>query len=275
MHIRLKAAVIGIVMAVLACISVWGVIPVSGQDMEFKLRRTADGKPDFNGIWEAMNTANWDILAHEAKAGPVVALGAAFSEPAGTGVVEGGEIPYQPWAAAKKKENGENWVKLDPEVKCYMPGVPRATYMPYPFQIVQSTSTIVIAYEFASANRIVRMDSKEKSPAESWMGWSVGHWEGDTLVIDVTDFNDQTWFDRAGDFHSGDLHVVERYTATGPNSLNYEATIDDPKVFTRPWKMSMPLYRRLEKNPRVLEYKCVPFVEELMYGNLRKKPATN
>jgi hypothetical protein len=275
MHIRLRVAIITLTMAALAGISIWSIAPASGQDTGFKPRRTTDGKPDFNGIWEAMNTANWNILAHEAQAGPVVALGAAFSEPGGTGVVEGGEIPYQPWAAAKKKENGDNWVKLDPEVKCYMPGVPRATYMPFPFQIVQSTSTIVIAYEFASANRIVRMNSKEKSPAESWMGWSVGHWEGDTLVIDVTDFNDQTWFDRAGDFHSGDLHVVERYTATGPNSLNYEATIEDPKVFTRPWKMSMPLYRHLEKNAQVLEYKCVPFVEELMYGNLRKKPATN
>jgi hypothetical protein len=275
MHNRLKLVVIAVAVAALAGISMWNVTPASGQDMEFKPRRLADGKPDFNGIWEAMNTANWDILAHEAKAGPVVALGAAFSEPAGTGVVEGGEIPYQPWAVAKKKENGTNWVKLDPEVKCYMPGVPRATYMPYPFQIVQSANTIVIAYEFASANRIVRMNTKATSPAESWMGWSVGRWEGNTLVIDVTDFNDQTWFARAGDFHSGSLHVVERYTATGPNSLNYEASIDDPKVFTRPWKMSMPLYRHLEKNARVLEYKCVPFVEELMYGNLRKKPASN
>jgi|SRR5579872_774323 len=275
MRIRLKVAVIAVAMVALAGISMSSVITASGQDTEFKLRRTADGKPDFNGIWEAMNTANWDILAHAAQAGPVVALGAAFSEPAGAGVVEGNEIPYQPWAAAKKKENGGNWVKLDPEVKCYMPGVPRATYMPYPFRIVQSTDTIVIAYEFASANRIVRMNSKEKSPVESWMGWSVGHWESDTLVIDVTDFNDQTWFDRAGDFHSAELHVVERYTATGPNSLNYEATIDDPKVFTRPWKMSMPLYRHLERNAQVLEYKCVPFVEELMYGHLRKKPADN
>jgi hypothetical protein len=275
MRIRIRVAVIAVAMAALAGISMWSVIPASGQDAGFKPRRTADGKPDFTGIWEAMNTANWDILTHEGHAGPVVALGAAFSEPAGLGVVEGGDIPYQPWAAAKKKENRENWVKLDPEVKCYMPGLPRATYMPYPFQIVQSTNTIVIAYEFASANRIVRMNSKEKSPTESWMGWSVGHWEGDTLVIDVTDFNDQTWFDRAGDFHSGDLHVVERYTATSPNSLNYEATIDDPKVFTRPWKMSMPLYRHLEKNAQVLEYKCVPFVEELMYGHLRKKPTTN
>jgi len=202
----------------------------------------------------------------------VVALGAAFSIPAGQGVVEGNEIPYQPWAAKKKQENSENWLKLDPEIKCYMPGVPRATYMPYPFQIVQTPTSILMAYEFASASRIIRMASQAQSPTDSWMGWSRGRWEGDTLVVDVTDFNDQTWFDRAGNFHSDALHVVERYTRISPDALMYEATIEDPKVFTRPWKMRMPLYRRLEKNVKMLEYKCVEFVEELLYGHLRKQP---
>jgi hypothetical protein len=152
-----------------------------------------------------------------------------------------------------------------------MPGVPRATYLPHPFQIVQSRNTILIAYEFASASRIVRMTKTDDAPLDSWMGWSRGRWEGDTLVVDVTGLNDQTWFDRAGNFHSEALHVVERYTRTGPDHLWYEATIDDPKVFTRPWKMSMPLYRRMEKNAQLLEYKCVEFVEELMYGHLKKK----
>jgi len=246
---------------------------LSGQGTTaYRAPRTADGKPDLNGIWQAINTANWDIQDHPAREGPIASLGAAFSVPAGQGVVEGNEIPYQPWALKKKQENAADWVKRDPEVKCYMPGVPRATYMPYPFQIVQTPTNVLIAYEFASASRIVRMNSKAESPTDSWMGWSRGRWEGETLVVDVTSLNDQTWFDRAGNFHSEELHVVERYTRTGPDALSYEATMEDPKVFTRPWKIRMPLYRRLEKNARVLEYKCVEFAEELLYGHLRKTP---
>ncbi len=237
------------------------------------LPRTADGKPDFSGVWQAMNTANWDIQAHEARQGPVIALGAAFSVPPGQGVVEGNEIPYKPEALAKKKENGANWMTLDPEVKCYMPGIPRATYMPYPFQIVQSTNTILMAYEFTSASRVIRMNSTEKSPAPAWMGWNVGRWDGDTLAITVSDQMEETWFDRAGNFHSDELNVVERFSAIDANTLQYEVTIDDPKTFTRSWKMSMPLYRRREPNAQLMEYKCVPFVEELMYGHLRKQPA--
>jgi hypothetical protein len=235
------------------------------------LPRTADGRPSFTGIWQVMNTANWDIQAHEARRGPVVALAAAFSVQPGPGVVEGNDIPYQPWAAAKKKENGDNWLTRDPEIKCYMPGIPRATYMPFPFQIVQSTSTVLMAYEFASASRVIRMNSEEKSPAPAWMGWSIGRWEGDTLVVDVTDQMEETWFDRAGNFHSDELHVVERFSAIDRNTLNYDVTVEDAKVFTRPWKMSMLLYRRLEKNAQLMEYKCVPFAEELMYGHLRKR----
>jgi len=238
----------------------------------YRAPRTASGKPDLNGVWQAVNTANWNVQDHAAEAGPVATLGAAFSIPAGQGVVEGNEIPYQPWAARKKQENAENWVKLDPEIKCYMPGVPRATYMPFPFQILQTPDNILIAYEFASATRTIRMNGQAKSPTDSWMGWSRGRWDGETLVVDVTDLNDQTWFDRAVNFHSDALHVVERYTRIKPDVLIYEATIEDPKVFTRPWKISMPLYRRLEKNAKVLEYKCVEFAEELLYGHLRKQP---
>ena len=248
-------------------------IPIDGQSPpSYRAPRTADGRPDLNGVWQALNTANWDIQDHAAKAGPVVALGAAFSVPAGQGVVEGNEIPYQPWAAKKKQENAEDWLKLDPEIKCYMPGVPRATYMPYPFQIVQTPANILIAYEFASASRVIRMNSKAESPADTWMGWSRGRWEGETLVVEVTNLGDQTWFDRAGNFHSDALRVVERYTRTSPDALQYEAIIEDPKVFTRPWKMRMPLYRRLEPNVKLLEYKCVEFTEELLYGHLRKQP---
>jgi len=255
-----------------AALIVSNVIPALGQGQSTAMPRTSDRHPDFTGIWQAMNTANWDLQAHEARRGPVIALGAAFSIPGGIGVVEGNEIPYLPAAAAKKKENGENWLTRDPEIKCYMPGVPRMMYMPYPVQIIQSRDTILMASEFASASRTIRMNSKEKSPTDSWMGWSVGRWEGDTLIIDVTDQMDQTWFDRAGDWHTEALKVTERYTAIDRNTINYEATMEDPKVFSRPWKISMPLHRHIEKNAQLLEYKCVEFVEELMYGHLRKTP---
>ena len=255
-----------------AAIVLGSIASVFSQAQIYKAPRAPDGKPNLTGIWQVMNTANWDLQAHEARQGPVIALGAAFSVPPGPGVVESNEIPYQPWAAAKKKENGDNWMTRDPEVKCFMPGIPRATYMPYPFQIVQSSSTILMAYEFTSASRIIRMNSSAQSPAPAWMGWSIGRWEGETLVVEVTDQMEDTWLDRAGNFHSDALRVVERYTPIDPNTLDYEVTIEDPKVFTRPWKMRMLLYRHLEKNAQLMEYKCVPFAEELMYGHLRKKP---
>ena len=249
-------------------------------------RPAAGAHPDLNGIWQAMNTANYDIQEHMARpamalragpygpvpAAPVLALGAVGSVPGGPGVVEGNEIPYTPEALAKKKHNQENWLTLDPEIKCYLPGVPRANYMPYPFQIFQSDKAIFFAYEYAGAVRNIYLKDPGPAPTDSWMGQSVGRWEGDTLVIDVKGFNEDSWFDRAGNFHSDALHVVERWRKTSPDIIMYEATIEDPKVFTRPWKMSMPLYRHVEKNARLDEFKCVEFVEELMYGQFRKKP---
>jgi hypothetical protein len=229
-------------------------------------------KPNLSGIWQVLNTANWDIQAHGSTGGPT-ALGAIGAVPPGMGVVEGGDIPYLPAAATTKKQNFENRWTADPELKCYLPGVPRATYMPYPIQIIQSTDSIMIAYEYAGAVRTINMGKPKEAPVDSWMGWSNGHWEGNTLVVDVTGLNDQTWFDRAGDFHSDALHVVERYTPAGSNVINYEATIEDPNVFSRPWKVSMPLYRHLEKNAQLMEFKCAEFAEELLYGKLRKKPA--
>jgi len=273
MRIRIGLATLLAGASVSAAILIGAVISVAGQNQSTTAPRTSDGKPDFSGIWQAMNSANWDLLAHEARRGPVIALGAAFSVPAGPGVVEGNEIPYLPAAAARKKENAENWLTRDPEIKCFMPGIPRMIYMPYPFQIIQGKDTILMASEFASASRTIRMNTREKSPTDAWMGWSIGRWDGDTLVIDVTDQIDQTWFDRAGDFHSEALRVVERYTSIDRNTISYEATMEDPKVFTRPWKISMPLYRHVEKNAQLMEYKCVEFVEELMYGHLRKKPS--
>jgi hypothetical protein len=236
--------------------------------------RLQDGKPNLNGVWQANNTANWDLVAHRARQGPMIALGAAFSIPGGLGVVEGNEIPYKPEALAKKKENAEQWMTADPEIKCYQPGVPRGNYMPYPFQIVQSgaPNDILMAYEFASASRIIRMNTKADSPADTWMGWSRGRWDGDALVVDVTSFNGQAWFDRAGDYQTDRLHVIERYTLASPDALRYEATIEDPQLYTRPWKISMPIYRRLEKDAQLVEYKCVEFAEDLMYGKFVKQP---
>ncbi len=267
-----------------ALLATWA-LPVAGQTAAYRAPRLADGHPDLNGIWQAINEANYDLELHMARpamalragpygpvpAAPVLALGAVGAVPPGLGVVEG-EIPYRPEALARKKQNQENWLTLDPEIKCYLPGVPRATYMPYPFQILQSAKAIFIAYEFAGAVRDVYLKDPGPAPVDSWMGQSVGRWDGDTLVVDVTGFNDQSWFDRSGNHHSDALHVVERYTRTAPDVISYEATIEDPKVFTRPWKMSMPLYRRLERNAQLMDFKCVEFVEELMFGQWRKTP---
>jgi len=242
--------------------------------------------PDMNGVWQVLNTANYDIEAHPARAalalragpfGPVpakdvVALGAVGAVPAGLGIVEGGALPYQPWALDKKRENAQNWLARDPEIKCFLPGVPRATYMPYPMQIFQSDKYFFIAYEYAGATRNVEFVDPGEPPTTSWMGQSVGRWDGDALVVDVRGFNDATWFDRAGNFHSEDMKVTERYRLASPERLEYEATIDDPKVFTRPWKMRMTLYKRVGPDAQLQQFKCVEFVEELMYGQLRKQP---
>ena len=244
----------------------------AGQAPPYRAPRTADGHPNFNGIWQALNEAYWDIEGHAAAPGLLTALGAAAAVAPGLGVVEGGPVPYQPAAAAHKKENFEKRLTLDPEIKCYLPGVPRATYMPYPFQIIQTQKYIMIVHTFARAVRTIYMDDHKEAPADSWLGWSNGRWEGETLVVDTTGFNGLAWLDRAGNFHSDALHVVERYTATSPDHLLYEATLEDPKVFTRPWKMSMPLYRRLDKNAQIMDFRCVEFVEDLMYGHLRKQP---
>ena len=250
-----------------------------------------DGKPNLSGIWQANNEANWDLEAHEARAGavmqpgvypypyaqvpaaPVMALGAAGGVPGSVGVVQGdGQIPYKPEAVAIKKANAEHWIDRDPELKCYLPGIPRAMYMPYPFKITQSTNKVHIAYEFASTGRTIHLDNVEDSATgDLWMGHSVGRWDGDTLVVDVTDFNGKTWFDRAGNFSSDALHVTERFSLMTPDVIRYDVTIDDPKTFTRPWRITMPLYRRMEPNMQLIEYRCTEFVEEFMLGNLRKR----
>src|SRR6202795_999436 len=247
------------------------------------------GKPNFSGIWQANNEVNWDLQALAPRHGvftqpriypydyarlpaaPILALGAAGGVPGSLGVVQGdGQIPYKPEALAIKKENAEHWIDRDPELKCYLPGIPRAMYMPYPFQITQSTNKIHLAYEFSNTARTIHMDKVEGPPDDTWMGHSVGRWEGDTLVVDVTNFNDRTWFDRAGNFHSDALRLVERFTPMTPDIIGYEVMIEDPKVFTRPWRIAMPLYRRVEPNMQLLDFRCNEFVEEFMYGGVRK-----
>jgi hypothetical protein len=248
--------------------------------------RSADGRPDFSGIWQTNSTANWDLQTHDARpmvaqsgiyedvpvlAAPVVALGTAGWVPPGLGVVEGEEIPYQPWAAERKRDNHLNWLDRDPELGCYMPGVPRAMYMPYPFQVIHGTNKIMMVFEFANAQRTINLDEVAPYPGEAFMGYSVGRWEGDTLVVEVTDFSPYTWFDRAGNFHSDALRVVERYTPISPNAIQYEATIEDEKVFTRPWTIRVPLLRRLEPDAQILDFKCIEQAEETIYGHLRRE----
>ena len=216
-----------------------------------QLLRASDGKPEFSGIWQAINTAAWDIQDHSASLGV----------PPGPGVVEGNELPYRPEALEQKKQNFAKRTTDDPGfAKCFLPGVPRATYMPYPFEIIQNTNIIGIRYAFARAVRTIRLDGKGRTWLEGWpdfwMGDSRGKWEGDTLVVDVRKLDERSWFDNAGNFHSDALHVVERYSPIDRDHIQYEATIDDPQVFTRPWKMRMPLYRIIDSNAEVLEWDC-------------------
>jgi len=255
-----------------------------------RLTQTPDGRPNFNGVWQANNEAHWDLEAHEARSGmvmqdgvypyefakvpaaPVVALGAAAGVPGSLGVVQGdGRIPYRSEAQVLKLENAENWIDRDPELKCYLPGIPRAMYMPYPFQIVQGTNKLHMTFGFSNAARVIHLDDVDLPPDYTFMGHSVGRWEGETLVVEVTEFNGKTWFDRAGNFHSEALRLTERFSLMTPNVIWYEVTITDPETFTEPWTIAMPLYRRLDQNPTVLDYPCIEFAEEFMYGNLRRE----
>jgi hypothetical protein len=239
-------------------------IPAVGQAQarEPSIPRGPDGKPDLSGIWQVVNSAAWDLQDHSA----------ALGLPPGQSVVEGGTIPYLPAAAAKQRDNFEHRDTDDPaEVTCYLPGVPRATYMPFPFEIMQTPKLVVFSYEFTHARRNVFTDGSPHPAGfpDFWMGDSRGRWEGDTLVVDVTNLDDRTWLDHAGNLHSDALRVVERYTPIDAGHIMYEATLEDPKVFTRPWKITMPLYRRIEKNAKILEYECVYYLQDKRYGNAK------
>ena len=208
--------------------------------------RTANGKPNLQGIWQVRNRASYDLQDHVAR----------YGMPAGAGVVEGREIPYQPAAAARKAENFANRATRDPLASCFMPGVPRIMYMEWPFQIFQTADAVAMTFEWTQVHRLIYTNgSKPPRGIEFWMGDSRGRWQGDTLVVDVTNHNDKTWFDAAGNFHSEALTLVERYTMTDADTIDYEVTIEDPKVFTRPWKIRMPLHRHTDVT-RLLEYQC-------------------
>jgi hypothetical protein len=226
----------------------------------YRAPRAGDNRPDLSGFWQALNEGYWNIEPHPADFGAVPGLGALNAVPPGPGIVEGGPLPYRPEALEKRNENYKNRGAADPETKCELPGVPRAMYMPYPFQIVQSTDHITMLFQYATAVRTVQIKENKPAPAPSWMGWSNGRWEGETLVIETTGLDERTWFDRAGNFHSDELKVIERITARSPDTLNYEATIEDPKTFTRIWKISFPLYRRFDKQAQIVDFKCAEFV---------------
>ena len=217
--------------------------------------RTADGKPDLQGIWQAMNTASYNVEPHSPQ----------FGIRAGTGVITDptdGMIPYLPAAAEKRKQNFENRAAADPLNKCYLPGIPRLIYLPYPIQIVQTPKYVLVTSEFGHAVHTVFMEGKHLPEIDLWMGDARGRWEGETLVVDVVDHNDQTWLDQSGNFHSDALHVIERFTRTEPDLLTYEAMLEDSKVYSRPWKISMPLYLHKGKNLRLLEYECSAYLED-------------
>jgi hypothetical protein len=203
--------------------------------------RTPDGKPNIQGIWQAANNAASDIQPF----------------------VEGKEIPYKPAAAQKKAANFKNRQTADPLSNCYMPGVPRIMYLNYPFQIFQTRDHVALTFEWSSVFRLIYTSTKAPRHAgiDSWMGDSRGRWEGDTFVVDVTQQNDRTWFDLAGNHHSEKLRVTERYTLQDEDTLRYEATVTDPDVFTRPWKLVVPL-QRVKNRTRVLEFQCQAEKEE-------------
>ena len=248
MRLRLAASAIVVAIVGTTMIGVSGRTAPPGQP--------PDGNPNLEGVWQALNTASWDLRDHPASLGV----------PAGQGVVVGKEIPYQPWAAVQQKENFEKRATADPETNCLLPGVPRITYMPFPFQIAQTADEVTFLYEYVGAFRVVSTTgTRPERPLPSYMGDSRGRWDGNTLVVDVTKFNGDTWFDRAGNFHSDALHVVERYTPMGPDHLMYEVTIEDPTVFTQPWKIAMPLYRRKEPDIQTLEYECAAYAFEEKY----------
>jgi hypothetical protein len=222
-----------------------------GQDAQSTaIPRTSEGKPDFSGFWQVLNSANWDIEPHNARPGT----------PPGLGIVVDGPLPYRPDALGRRRENWRNRAKQDVDVKCFLPGVPRILYEPYPFMIDQTPTQLMMVFEYANAKRNIYFNTPHpKGPLDFWMGDSRGKWDGDTLVVDATYFNADPWLDRSGNYHSEDLHVVERYQFLTPDHIQYTASLEDPKVFTRPFNISMVLYRHKEANFTILDNECYAF----------------
>jgi hypothetical protein len=227
------------------------------------------GKPNMNGIWQAMSSANWNLEAHSAQKIPSQwATGALFAIPAGQSVVVEGKIPYLPEALKVRDRFRAEWPKSDPETSCYLPGIPRATYMGHPFQLVQGNRDILMVYSYATANRTIFMKKHQEAPVDTWMGTSNGRWEGETLVVETTGLNARAHLDRSGNHSSPALKVTERFTLENANVIRYEATLEDAQTYSKPWTIRMPLYKNVEANARLFEFKCVPFAEELLYKDL-------
>lgn len=233
-------------------------------------------QPNLNGVWQVLNSADWNLEAHSASAYKDfdVQLGSFAGVPPGLSVVSTGEIPYKPAAVARRDANAASAPEEDPEAKCFLPGIPRATYAPYPFQIIQDgQGDMLFVYEYAATNRVIHMLEHNEPPIDTWMGLSNGSWDGDTLVVETTGFNGQSWLDRAGNYAGAGATVTERFTPIDADHIQYEATIENPDVFTQAWTISMPLYRRIEPNAELLEYRCVPFAEQMMYRDLKPEGA--
>lgn len=242
------------------------------------------GKPNLNGVWQVLNGANWDLEPHSAGEAPAAPekLGAIGAIPGSVGVIQGGTIPYKADAVAKRDENKKGAPMLDPEAACYLPGIPRATYMDHPFQIIQGDNgDILIAYEYASARRVIHMQKVDVPPIDTWMGTSYGQWDGDTLKVttlaqspgDVILPGGElkpgvTWLDRAGNYLTNTATVTERFKMVDATHIDYEVTVDDPSVYSKPWKMTMTIYKHVEPNAQLLDFRCVPFADKLLYGDL-------
>jgi len=212
------------------------------------LPRSADGKPDLSGIWQALSGPEFDIEAH----------GPRPDAPPGLGIVEGGSIPYTPAGLAQKQKNYAARAAADPRNKCFTLGVLRGTYSGEPFQIFQRPRDLTLLYQFGHPVRTIHTNGTRHPDGhiDFWLGDSRATWEGDTLVVDVNDFNGETWLDRAGNHHSDALHVVERWRLIDANTLEYRATLDDATVYTRPWSLSVLLHRRREPGAQILENYC-------------------